>query len=113
MQNLIYSCQELDANGERVRDFLNYLTLLTTIIQGEYYHTRHLPIPGMMLGTAKIARIRKSLFLPDERFIAEALEEKVDYHQYETLTQIRKEFHLRTCLTYSVARFYQWDSFQL
>jgi len=75
VQKLTQVCQELDVAYEHIRDFLDCHSLLVTIIRDEFNSCRHLPIPGITPGAPEISRIRRSLYLPDERIVVEALEE--------------------------------------
>ncbi len=65
--------QDLDAVYENILNFLDCQVLLKNIIQNIVHRSKSLPIPGLSPSGAEIARVRKILYLPDERIIGEAL----------------------------------------
>ncbi len=73
LQALTQIGQELDSTYDHILEFLDCRPLLGTIIRGEFQRTQRLPIPGIKPGGTEISRVRKTLYLPDETILDEAL----------------------------------------
>ncbi len=73
LQVITQISHELDVTFEQILGFLDCHLLLVEIIGDELNRVRRLPIPGMRPSASEIARIRKMLYLPDEKITWEVL----------------------------------------